>query len=367
MHGKMKYSFYECHNVYHNCFEITFMQRKYLFITFCVIFLLIAPAAASLNKIAAISPVFIGEKNVDISSALNGCRIIAWWQNGSSPSGSPAKNVTLFELNSAPDNIYHFDFSPEIFAGYTGTWYCDDKPPNFPVFDLRDPRISIKVWDLDKDQDVTGLTIPRASNITYRIDTNLYPALNYLNRPNSNPSDGFFTVKLTDPLKRNVPNIYTGTYGLANTIILPFENNPYVTSTPYLWKNGNVWDHAARNIQGDMIYPPGTYSFTLTQNLNNMQESYGTVGVNESIGKTSYSATVTFLAPEPLVVPTSSVTVATTLPKVTISAPATTVTATAIKTSLPVAKKTTYTPLPGWIAPLGIGIVGFLAIVRRNR
>ena len=367
MHGKMKYSFYECHNVYHNCFEITFMQRKYLFITFCVIFLLIAPAAASLNKIAAGSPIFIGEKNVDISSALSGCRIIAWWQNGTSPSGSPAKNVTLFEINSAPDNIYHFDFSPAIFAGYTGTWYCDDQKPNFPVFDLREPQISLKVWDVDKDQDVTGMTIPRASNITYRIDTNLYPALNYLYRPNFNPSDGFFTVKLTDPLARNVPNIYTGSYGLAKTLILPFETNPDVTSSPYLWRNGKFWDHAARNIQGDMIYPPGTYSFTLTQNLNNMQESYGTVGANESIGKTSSSATVTFLPSEPMVITTSSVNAATTVPQVTISTPATTVTATAIQTSPTIAKKTTYTPLPAWIALLGIGIIGFLAIVRRNR
>ena len=367
MHGKMKYSFYECHNVYHNGFEITFMQRKYLLFTFCVIFLLFAPAAASLNKIAAVSPVFIGEKNVDISSALTGCRIIGWWQNGTSPSGSPAKNVTLFEINTAPDNIYHFDFNPEIFAGYTGTWYCDDKLPNFPVFDLRDPQISLKVWDLDKDLDVTGMTIPRATNITYRIDTNLYPALKNLNRPNSNPSDGFFTAKLTDPLARNVPNIYTGSYGLANTLILPFETNPYVSSSPYIWENGNRWDHAARNIQGDMVYPPGTYSFTLTQNLNNMQESYGTVGGNESIGKTSSTATVTFLAPEPLVVTTPSVTVATTLPKVTISAPATTVTAKAIQISPTVAKKTTYAPLSEWIALIGVGIVGFLAIVRRNR
>ncbi|MDO9034348.1 MAG: DUF3821 domain-containing protein [Methanoregula sp.] len=342
------------------------MQGKYLLFTFCVIFLLIAPAAASLNKIAATSPVFIGEKDIDISSALNGCRIIAWWQNGTSPSGSPAKNITLFEISTAPDNIYHFDFKPEIFTGYTGTWYCDDKKPNFPVFDLHDPQISLKIWDLDKDQDVTGMAIPRATNITYRIDTNLYPALKNQNRPNSNPSDGFFTVKLTDPLARNVPNIYTGSYGLANTLILPFENNPYVTSSPYLWRNGNVWDHAARNIQGDMIYPPGTYSFTLTQNLNRMQESYGTIGGNESTGKTSSSATVTFLVPEPLVVTTSLVTVATTLPQVTNSTPVTTVTPTTLPTSPVIAKKTTYAPLPAWIALLGIGIAGFLAIVRRN-
>lgn len=343
------------------------MQGKIFLLTFCVIFLLIAPATANLNKIAAGSPVFIGENDVDISSALNGCRTIAWWQNGTSPSGSPVKNLTLFDISSTSEKIHHYNISPELFTGYTGTWYCEEQP-TFPVFDLRDPSISLKIWDLDHDQDVTGKTIPRATNITYRIDTNLYPALKYLNRPNSNPSDGFFTVKLTDPLERNVPNIYTGSYGGANTLILPFENNPYITSSPYLWKNGNVWDHAAKNIQGDIIYPPGTYSFTVTQNLNNMQESYALGGGNQSIGKTRSSATVTFLAPEPLAAQTASVTVAPTSPKVTISASAVPVTTTSmvIQTSPTVAKKTTYTSLPGWIALLGVGIVGFFIIRKHN-
>lgn len=362
------YFFYECHNVYHNGFKITVMHRKYFLFTFCVIFLLTAPAAASLNKIAAGSPVFIGENDIDISSALNGCHTIAWWQNGTSRETSPAKNVTISEINSVSEKIFHYNVSPELFTGYTGTWYCEDKEPRFPVFDLRDPRIALKVWDLDHNEDVTGKTIPRATNITYRIDTNLYPALNYLNRPNSNPSDGFFVVRLTDPLKRNIPNIYTGSYGGANTLILPFETNPYVSASPYLWKNGNTWDHAARNIQGDMIYPPGIYTFTLTQNLNRMQESFLAGGSTGLEGKTSSTATVTFLASDPIVAPTSLSTVSSTLPEVTISASATKVTptATAMPTSSPVAKKTTYAPMPGWIALLGTGIVGFVVIVRRN-
>jgi hypothetical protein len=369
--GKTMYTFYECHNVYHNGFEITSMQGKYFLFTFCIIFMFIAPAGASLNKIAAGSPIFIGEKDIDISSALNGCHTIAWWQNGTAPSGTPAKNITIYEINSVSENIYHYNFSPELFTGYTGIWYCEDNKPNFPVFEIRNPSISLKIWDLDHDQDVTGMTIPRATNITYRIDTNLYPALQNINRPNSNPSDGFFAVKLTDPLARNIPNIYTGSYGGANTQILPFDTNPYVTSSPYLWKNGYLWDHAARNIQGDVIYPPGTYSFTLTQNLNNMLESYASGGGNESVGKTKSTATITFLAPEPMVVTTSSAIVSTLLPKDTISTPPmskpiTTITATAIQTSLTIAKKTTYTPLPGWFALLGVGIMGFLAIVRRN-
>jgi len=246
------------------------MQGKYFLSVFCVIFLLVAPAAASLNKIAPGSPVFIGENDVDISSALNGCHTIAWWQNGTSRTSSPAKNVTIYELNSVSEKIYHYNLSPEIFAGYTGTWYCEDTATRSPVFDLRDPQMTLKIWDLDHDVDVSGQTIPRATNVTYRIDTNLYKVLNYLNRPNSNPSDSFFTIKLTDPLGRNIANIYTGSYGGAKTLILPFDTNPYVSSTPYLWRNGNTWDHAARNLQGDPLYPAGTYTFTLNQNLNRM-------------------------------------------------------------------------------------------------
>ncbi len=344
------------------------MQGKYFLIVFCVIFLLVAPAAASLNKIAPGSPVFIGETDVDISSALNGCHTIAWWPSGMSRTGSPAKNMTLYEANSVSDKIYHFNISPGVFSGYSGTWYCEDTSPHFAVFDLRDPQVSIKVWDLDHDQDVSGQTIPRATNITYRIDTNLYPALYYPNRPNSNPTDGFFTVKLTDHLNRNIANIYTGSYGAANTQILRFDSEPYVSSSPYLWKAGNTWDRAARNTQGDVVYPPGTYTFTVSQNLNNMQQSFAAGAGNGADGVTTSTATVTFLASDPMVVSTP-VTVASTSPDVTISVPATPVltTSTAIPTSTPVAKKTTYTPLPGWIALLGLGICGFLTIVRRNK
>ncbi len=344
------------------------MQGKYILSAFCIIFLLITPAAASLAKIAAGSPVYLGENDIDISAALNGCHTIAWWQNGTSMDAQPAKNVTVYEINSVSDNIYHFNISTERFTGFTGTWYCEDKKPNFPVFDLRDPQVAISVWDLDNDQDVTGKSIPRATNITYRIDTNLYPAHNYLNRLNLNPTDRFFTVKLTDPRGRNVANIFSGSYGGATTLILPFDSNPQVTSSPYFWKNGNAWDHAARNIQGDMIYPPGTYTFTITQNLNNIQSSYPSSGGIGSEGTTTSSAVVTFLASDPLTVPSLLETTVSISPEVPISAPATpvAVTASVIPTSSPVAKKTTFAPLPGWIALFGIGIAGTLAIVRKN-
>ena len=133
--------------------------------------------------------------------------------------------------------------------------------------------MALKIWDIDHDQDVSSKTIPRATSITYCIDTNLYPVLNYLNRSNTNPTDGFFTIKLTDKLNRKIANIHTGNYGGAKTLILPFETKPCASFIPYFWKNGNTWDHASRNIQGNMVYPQGNYTFTLNLNLNRMDES----------------------------------------------------------------------------------------------
>jgi hypothetical protein len=276
-----------------------------------------------------------------------------------------AKNVTIYEINSIADKNYIFNISPETFTGYTGTWFCGDRKPNLPVFIVNDPMLTMKVWDLDHDQDVTGMSVPRSTNVTYRIETNLYQALNYLYRPDANPSDNFFVVKLTDPLGRNIPNIYTGSYGGKNSLILPFENNPFVSSSPFIWNGGNDWDHSARNIQGDVIYPPGTYTFTVSQDLNHMKEVYAAAGLIDTEGKMTSSASVTFDS-APVTTPSSAVTVAPTEPEVTISSPVTPAPPTTLPTTVPVVKKTTYTPLPGWIALLGVGIIGFLTILRRN-
>ena len=44
-----------------------------------LMFFILVPSQASLAKIAAGAPVFIGERNMDISSGLNGHSVIAWW------------------------------------------------------------------------------------------------------------------------------------------------------------------------------------------------------------------------------------------------------------------------------------------------
>jgi hypothetical protein len=330
-----------------------------------VIFLIVAPAAGNLNKIAGNVPVFIGESDIDISSSLNGCHNISWWGEGKNINSDPPwKNIAVVPINTASNEIYHFTFSPDVFTGYTGTWYCSDKAPDYPVFTLYEPNISISVWNLDNNLDVSGKSIPFGTNITYRIDTNLGPAANYLNRPNGNPADSFFTVSMTDPLNRPVNLLYTGSAGNPRTVILPLDVHPFFTVSPYYGKNMKDWSHSARNPQGGVIYPAGTYTIAVQANLNHMSDAYAVSGITDTTGKISDTKTVT-LVQEAIV--TSTPTVRQPTPGTTaITIPPTQTVPPTPPTTTPVPVKTTYSPFPVWVSLAAVFATG-IAIISRGQ
>src|SRR5208337_1723664 len=222
-----------------------------------LMFFILVPSHASLAKIAAGAPVFIGERNLDISSGLNGHSVIAWWPVGADLSGDQSTTVAI------AGNATSFYLDPALFTGYTGTWYTHDTKPDIPVFVVYQPQINLSIWDVDTNTDITGQSIPMSANITYRIDTNLNIALNYTERPKFHPSDGFFTVTLTSPSGMNIPEIFTGNVGNPSTQILMFDSAPMITSSPYIWKNGPAWDRNAKSTDGSSVYPTGTYTFAV--------------------------------------------------------------------------------------------------------
>jgi hypothetical protein len=340
------------------------MQGKYVVIALIIILTGAAPVAGSTAKIGQSAPVYIGESNLDISAALNGCHTIGWWQEGANTSAPPQKNMTIYEMNTVSDKIYHFNISLESFAGYTGPWYCMDKQPRDVVFEVFEPRLDIRVWDLDHNQDVSGQSIPISTNITYRVDTNLYPALLVINRPNINPSDSFFTVVLTNPLGRVISTIYTGNAGNSKTHIISFEKQPFITASPYYWKNGKDWDHSARSSFGETLYPLGTYTFTINQDLNAIQETYITSGIGNLTGITTKTTSVTFIKDISQVTSMESQPAATPIPAKT-TTPSQSGVGTPIPTSSPLPVKTTYAPIPVWIVLVGIIIAGILLVKNR--
>jgi hypothetical protein len=343
------------------------MQGKYVVLTLIIILTGAVPAGASTAKIAAGAPVYLGENNLDISSALNGCHSIGWWQEGANSSAPPHKNLTIYPANTVSDTIYHFNITQDFFGG-TRSWYCLDKEPRELVFEVFEPQLDIKVWDLDHDQDVSGTSVPVSTHITYRVDTNLYPALLTLHRPSLNPSDSFFTVTLLNPQGRAIGTIYTGNAGNPKTQILSFEKKPFISVSPYYWEDGKDWDRNARSNYGETLYPLGTYTFIINQNLNSMQESYTT----NLTGTITDAASVTFTRdPAPAGTPQNTQQVVTTtlgnIPTSSITGIVTTVptssqTRTAVPATSPLPVKTTYTPLPAWIVVGGIIIAGLVVL-----
>jgi hypothetical protein len=346
--------------------KLLFMNRCRILVFLCALLILAVPVSANLHKIAAGAPVFIGERDLDLSSPMNGHSVIAWWANGTDTSATPDKTLTI-----STDEMAKFSISPQIFTGYTGKWYTYDKAPNVFVFDVMEPQIDLKIWDVNNNRDVTGQSVPMSTKITYRIDTNLYLARKYVSRPDYNPTDLFFTVKVTNPKGIPLSQIYTGNIGGKDTQILSVETNPVITASPFYWGAGEDWDRNARSTDGSIIYSAGTYTFNVTQNLNSMIDSYSTSDPAARIGKvTSGDKTITFIedvrtnmptvAPQQTTAALTMVTQQPTSPPVT---PAKTVIGTTTKPT----SKPTYQPLPEWLSMLGVGIVALVFISRRNR
>ena len=45
------------------------------------------------------------------------------------------------------------------------------------VFTVADPSLDIKIWDYNQNTDVTGKSVPQGEMLGFRIDTNMYPAV----------------------------------------------------------------------------------------------------------------------------------------------------------------------------------------------
>jgi len=346
------------------------MHGKYFFLAFVVILAVISPAAGTLTKVAAGAPVYTGEQHLDISRGLQGCHVIAWWENGTDMTTPPTKNVTI--IKTVEDSNIAFDYSidPAIYSGYTGTWYCEDKKPLRAVFTVVRPEISISFWDVDTDQDITGKTVPLNSNITYRIDTNLDSALQYKYRLDITPQDSFYTATLTDPRGNLLSTVYTGSYGKTDTHGIFFDSTPFVSSTPYYWNGGGSWDLESRNAQGEFLYPAGTYTVTVTQNLNKMKDLYAGRSPEDSNGVLESSAVVTLTKPESA--PVQTITTLAVFPSGAVTngpaeTPESSLTYTTMQpTTTTVPAKTTYSPLPSWLVLSGIGIAFACAAWQRK-
>lgn len=335
------------------------MQYRSVLVLIILCMLVSVPASADLEKVAKGATLYVGETNVDLSSALDGGRQIAWFAPGNT-TDDPADIILTFTESDA----FSFNISPEIFSNRTGTWYKYYPKPRIPLFSVAKPSFSLSVWDLDHNRDVTGQPVPRSTNVTYRIDTNMYTVYNTLQRPDNNPQDTFIDVTLTGPTGKPINSIYTASAGSSGVLIYPVEEHPVVKASPYYWKYGGVWNHSAKGYDGTVLYPLGTYTFAATQNLDNMEFYYGTSSSIIASGP----KTVTFVADEPAVVTTTTSTEVT-VPGTTRTSEQTPSEAVMAATTTKTVKPTwTSTPLSPQVTFIALALVSLVFLSRsRNR
>ena len=194
--------------------------------------------------------IFIGEQGLNVTHAMNQ----AWYRSlppEGTIVGTPFQNNTFPNLTaigwwgSAVDLYTTFPsktidlgvnrryaqmtVAPADFVGYTGNWYLLNPNGTRPignngdasmVFAVADPALDIKIWDFNQNADVTGSSVPQGELLGFRIDTNMYPAVD--TRYRSNVVDDSITGVWAVPY----------TYGDVAT------NNLLYNQTSGVWING---------------------------------------------------------------------------------------------------------------------------------
>jgi len=252
--------------------------------------------------------VFIGEQGLNVSPALSSAQslagststIIGWW---ASPDYALTSHSTV-DVDIA-GREHNFLVSQAEFEGYEGNWYLVDPVTGFScsnagspvlVVTVRAPHLDISIWDLDAGRDVSGRAILLGENLTFRVDTNLYLALDKDSRPDiSGNSRGIITIKVKDENGAVLNYLYRN-----NSTIQPLANLS-VNTSPWYWGGGttpgrNFWATNLLDRDHYYYYPQGTYAISAESTLNNMKENYLS-GMAAYTGRTvSETKTVTFVS-----------------------------------------------------------------------
>ena len=272
------------------------------------------PANNDLKRVRQEGTVFIGEEGLNISEALvsanaaavpaispNGT-VIGWWAwEADIFVTPPTKTLDLAGRETS------FKVSPAEFVGYTGTWYLlnssngkaatDSHGNPIPLFLVTDPSLDIRIWDLDVNADITGKSVPQGERLTFRIDTNMYPAFDSRYRPDiSGSTPGTITLIV----KNEEGARYTYLYQNNTTAISLLDQR--VDRQPYFWGGGKGVPTAGGYWGTDLLdrdhyyfYPVGTYTVWAESTLNRMKDNYKCGGADYTGKTVSQAFTITLV------------------------------------------------------------------------
>ena len=243
-------------------------------------------AVKGLITINRSATVFIGEEGLNVSPALSSAQelvgsnstIIGWWASPAEILGHPP--TTTVDLAGRETD---FLVSQVDFEGYEGSWYLVDPSTGLgcssggsPVLVLAvwSPHLDIRIWDADWATDLTGRSTAIGENLTFRIETNMWSALDRLSRPDTmNNTQGFITIKVRDEMGSLLNYLY------RDNSTIQVLTNLSVSTSPWFWGGGvspgqNYWATDLLDRDHYHYYPQGTYTISAESSLNNMKNNY---------------------------------------------------------------------------------------------
>jgi PKD repeat protein len=312
------------------------MKRENLVVIATVLIVLTAvmPAAVAAGNGTICeqgATIFIGEQGLNVTHALKQANTteiitpayndsvpiltrIGWWTSaGALYDSGPSKTMDL----GTGDQYKSLYADQSQFVGYTGNWYLlnasgtgpvHDTPEASLVFSVQDPALNMAIRDFSTGSDVNGMSVPQGEKLGFRIETNMYPAVDSGYRgPVTPETDGYIDIKIKDPSDTTITELYN--QSAADTADLPGPYpvlNNFVNEQPFSWghplngdriQTGNVWDTGALDLSSQPVYPAGTYTIFAESTLNHMRDNYQMGGADYTWKTVSPAYTVTLTPP----------------------------------------------------------------------
>ncbi len=244
--------------------------------------------------------IFIGEEGLDITSALaqaneqtgtTGLTTIGWWA-----SAADVATTAPSKINDTVAIADSYMVDPGLFVGYTGIWYLvkTNGTGGAPVFNVQDPALSLNIWDFSQNADVTGYSVTYGAPLGFRINTNMYPAVNMTQRsPLSPATDGYITIRVKDENGTLYTSLLNDSVGTPSAG--PYSLLANFVDTPAWYWGGfgsYAWQTGAMDSGDSPYYPSGTYSVYAESTLHGMKDNYKNGGVDYTTKTVSQTVTV---------------------------------------------------------------------------
>jgi PGF-CTERM protein len=302
----------------------------------------VMPASATFystnSTINAGATVYYGEQGLNITRALNVANgvvdadslltppntTVGWWASAAQiTTTSPTYTAAL---GASVNNLY---ILPSTFPA-TGTWYMTDGNGHpvlksgtpSAVFTIQDPSLAVVIWDADQALNVNGQSVIQGENLTFRIDNNLYAAINtnlrtknnetgyYAQRQDGNVNDSayYLDIKVKTDSGNTLTNLWaipsgvTATAASANVSLIkvgPTNGQFVINAIEGGSKVGSVglnWSTGALDTTGQQAYPAGTYQVYAESYMNGMYDNYKTGGAAYTGKTVAETQTVTIVS-----------------------------------------------------------------------